>query len=143
MRTPDHSTEGDETGRRHPGYVANTRTIYYRRLSMNRPVASLIRPALSHGDADEYASWFRCLADGTRLLVLHAVATAGRAMTVGEIVDCVGVGQSTVSHHLRILAEERFVHMRANGTRTLVTVNRNCLQEFPEAAARIMGFDPQ
>ncbi|MYJ80621.1 MAG: ArsR family transcriptional regulator [Acidimicrobiaceae bacterium] len=58
----------------------------------------------------------------------------------GEIVDRVGVGQSTVSHHLRVLAEERFVHMRADGTRTLVTVNPDCLQALPEAAARIMGL---
>ena len=100
-----------------------------------------IRPALSAEDAHEYAGWFRCLADGTRLLVLNTVATAGRAMTVGEIVDRVGISQSTVSHHLRILAEDRFVHMRADGTRTLVTVNPDCLQALPEAAARIMGSD--
>ena len=108
---------------------------------MNTPAQTPIRTSLSHEDADEYASWFRCLADGTRLLVLNIVATTGRAMTVGEIVDRAGVGQSTVSHHLRILAEERFIHMRADGTRTLVTVNRSCLQEFPEAAARIMGLE--
>lgn len=98
---------------------------------------------LSPDEAGEYASWFRCLADGTRLRVLNAVATAGRAMTVGEIVDRVGVGQSTVSHHLRILADERFVFLRAEGTRTLVTVNPACLKELPEAAARIMGSDSQ
>ena len=109
---------------------------------MNGSRQDPVRQALSLADADEYASWFRCLADGTRLLVLNAVATAGRAMTVGEIVDQVGVGQSTVSHHLRVLAEECFVHMRADGTRTLVTVNADCLQALPEAASRIMGADP-
>lgn len=108
---------------------------------MNTPAQTPVRASLSHEDAHEYASWFRCLADGTRLLVLNIVATTERAMTVGEIVDRAGVGQSTVSHHLRVLAEERFVHMRADGTRTLVTVNRDCLKEFPEAAARIMGAD--
>ena len=108
---------------------------------MNTRMQSSTGTALSQEDADEYASWFRCLADGTRLLVLSAVATAGRALTVGEIVARVGIGQSTVSHHLRTLAEERFVYMRADGTRTLVSVNPDCLQEFPEAAARIMGFD--
>lgn len=103
---------------------------------------NLSQPALSPEDAYEYASWFRCLADGTRLLVLNTVATEGRAMTVGAIVDRVGVAQSTVSHHLRVLAAERFVHMQADGTRTLVSVNPNCLQALPEAAARIMGLDP-
>ena len=101
------------------------------------------RPALSAVEADEFADWFRCLADGTRLLVLNTVAVAGRAMTVGEIVAAVGVGQSTVSHHLRILAEERFVHLQADGTRTLVAVNPDCLRALPEAAARIMGSDPR
>lgn len=109
---------------------------------MNSSLQNPTQPALSPDDAAEYASWFRCLADGTRLLVLNAVATAGRAITVGEIVDRVGVGQSTVSHHLRVLAAERFVHVAADGTRTLVTVNADCLQEFPEAAARIMGSNP-
>ena len=108
---------------------------------MNNSAQDTTRPALSPQDADEYASWFQCLSDGTRLLVLNVVATAGRAMTVGEIVDRVGVGQSTVSHHLGVLAAERFVHMRADGTRTLVTVNPLCLQELPEAAALIMGAD--
>lgn len=108
---------------------------------MNTAAQVPTRPALSHEDAHEYASWFRCLADGTRLVVLNTVATAPRAMTVGEIVDRVGIGQSTVSHHLRVLAEECFVHMRADGTRTLVTVNQDCLRGLPEAAARIMGSD--
>ena len=105
--------------------------------------SAIERLALSAGEAGEYASWFRCLADGTRLRVLNAVATAGRAVTVGEVVDRVGVGQSTVSHHLRILADERFVFLRAEGTRTLVTVNAACLTELPEAAARIMGSGPR
>ena len=98
---------------------------------------------LSPDESDEYAGWFRCLADSTRLRVLNLVATAGREVTVGEIVSAAGVGQSTVSHHLRILAEERFVFLRADGTRTLVTVNSACLKELPEAAARIMGSNPR
>ena len=108
---------------------------------MNKPADTLSRQTLATADADEFASWFRCLADATRLLVLNAVATAPAAMTVGEIVDRVGIGQSTVSHHLRVLAGERFIHMQTAGTRTLVTVNHNCLQEFPQAAALIMGLE--
>lgn len=108
---------------------------------MERSSGTEAQPTLSADEAREYADWFRCLADGTRLLVLNAVATAGRAVTVGEIVARVGVGQSTVSHHLRILADERYVFLEADGTRTLVTVNPACLTDLPEAAARIMGSD--
>ena len=94
---------------------------------------------LTTAEADDYASWFRCLADGTRLLVLQSVATASKPLTVGEVVERVAKGQSTVSHHLKILAEERFVHLEADGTRTLVSVNPECLTALPDAAARIMG----
>ena len=89
--------------------------------------------------ADEYARWFRCLADGTRVRILSVVAGSGRALTVGEIVDAIGKSQSTVSRHLQILAEERFVHCEADGIRTLVRANPACMVGLPRAAAEIMG----
>jgi ArsR family transcriptional regulator len=91
--------------------------------------------------ADEYARWFRCLADGTRIRVLHAVACADRAMTVGEIVDLVGKSQSTVSKHLQVLASERFVIAEPDGIRTLVRVNADCMTALPLAAAEIMASE--
>jgi DNA-binding transcriptional ArsR family regulator len=39
------------------------------------------------------------------VLILNRLAVARRPMTVGEIVDAVDVGQSMVSHHLKLLAE--------------------------------------
>ena len=89
--------------------------------------------------ADEYASWFRCLADGTRLLVLNVVANASEPMTVGEIVAAVGKSQSTISRHLQVLAEDEFVFLELDGIRTYVRVNDNCMTALPEAAAQIMG----
>lgn len=89
--------------------------------------------------ADEYARWFRCLADGTRLRILNFVAAAGEPVTVGQIVDAVGKSQSTVSRHLQVLADERFVFTQPDGVRTLVSVNRRCMTELPEAAAAIMA----
>jgi DNA-binding transcriptional ArsR family regulator len=89
--------------------------------------------------ADEYASWFRCLADGTRLLVLNIVATASAPLTVGEIVDAVGKSQSTISRHLQLLADDGFVFLEADGIRTYVRVNDTCMTALPDAAAQIMG----
>lgn len=89
--------------------------------------------------ADEYAGWFRCLADGTRIRILNILARAGRPMTVGEIVDQIGKSQSTVSAHLQILAEERFVLTEPDGVRTLVRVNDSCMTALPEAASAIMA----
>ena len=89
--------------------------------------------------ADEYASWFRCLADGTRLLVLNVVAAAPAPITVGEIVDAVGKSQSTVSRHLQVLADDGFVILEVDGIRTYVRVNDACMTALPAAAAQIMG----
>ena len=89
--------------------------------------------------ADEYASWFRCLADGTRLRILHAVSTAERAVTVGEVVDQLDKSQSTVSRHLRVLADEGFVLTEPDGVRTLVRINPECMTALPVAAAAVMG----
>ena len=94
---------------------------------------------ISRAEADEYARWFRGLADGTRIQILHAVATASEPMTVGQIVEAVERSQSTVSRHLQILAEDEYVFMEPAGVSTLVRVNRTCMTALPEAAGRIMA----
>lgn len=96
---------------------------------------------MDEATADEYAGWFRCLADGTRIRVLNVVARAGRPLTVGEIVEQVGRSQSTVSRHLQVLAEERFVLTEPDGIRTLVRINEACMQELPRAASVIMASE--
>lgn len=97
---------------------------------------------LTPEDADEYAGWFRCLADGTRLRILHVIASAGRALTVGEVVDLVGKSQSTVSKHLQVLASYAFVIAEPDGIRTRVRINEACMTELPAAAAAIMATVP-
>jgi ArsR family transcriptional regulator len=93
---------------------------------------------LDQPTADEYASWFRCLADGTRVRILSIVAATEGPMTVGEIVDEVDKSQSTVSRHLQLLAEDGFVFLEQVGVRTLVRVNDSCMTALPDAAGAIM-----
>ena len=89
--------------------------------------------------AEDYASWFRCLADPTRIQILHLLAASEGPMTVGQIVHQVGVGQSTVSHHLNVLAQVRFVTVEHAGTSSRYRVNPRCLAAFPTAADVVMG----
>ena len=60
---------------------------------------------ISRNDATTWAGWFKALGDPPRSLILHLLATESRPMNVGEIVDVLDVGQSTISHHLQILGE--------------------------------------
>ena len=91
-------------------------------------------------DAATYAEWFACLADPTRVRLLHAVAVAGRAVPVGELAEQVGISQSTCSHHIRKLADVGFVVLRKEKTATLVTVNAACCTGLPHAADAVMGM---
>jgi DNA-binding transcriptional ArsR family regulator len=101
------------------------------------------RALLDRNLAETYAGWFRTVADPTRVQILHLVASAGRPLSVGEIVERVDVGQSTVSHHLAVLAEARFVLVEAAGTARLYRVNDACLSCFPSAADIVMGRAPE
>ena len=92
--------------------------------------------------AETYASWFRALSDPSRVQILHLLASVGRPLPVGEIVRRVQIGQSTVSHHLAVLAETRFVLMEKAGTARLYRVNDVCTSCFPSAADVVMGRIP-
>ncbi|MEU4745532.1 metalloregulator ArsR/SmtB family transcription factor [Actinosynnema sp. NPDC023658] len=94
---------------------------------------------LAPEDASTYAGWFACLADPTRVRVLHVVATHPGEITVGALTEAVGVSQSTCSHHVRRLAEVGFVRVRREGTATLVSVNAACCTGLPHAADAVMG----
>ncbi len=96
---------------------------------------------------EEWADWFKCLADPTRLRILHHVSGledgSDDGVTVGAIVQALDLTQSNVSHHLKVLAEQRFVVLEADGVRTLVRANPDCITALPEAAAAIMQTTPR
>lgn len=110
-------------------------------MTVELPVLAPARSApLSTRDAATYAEWFACLADPTRVRLLHAVAVAGRAVPVGELAEQVGISQSTCSHHVRKLADVGFVTLRKDRTATLVGVNPACCTGLPHAADAVMGM---
>ena len=101
---------------------------------MNADAGPRVRPT-----AAEDASGFRALADPTRSQSVARLARRGEPMNVGQIVDAVDVGQSTVSAHLKVLAEVRFVLADRRGTATYYRVNDACVECFPTAADIVMG----
>ncbi|MEH0827360.1 MULTISPECIES: ArsR/SmtB family transcription factor [unclassified Micromonospora] len=94
---------------------------------------------LDRATAETYASWFRALADPTRVQIVEYLARQARPMSVGEIVTAVGLAQSTVSQHLKILTEVRFVLVDPVGTARHYRINDACLGCFPSAADVVMG----
>src|SRR5690348_8041394 len=98
----------------------------------------LARP-LDRLTATEYATWFKALADPTRIQIVSLLARRGTPMNVGEIVAAVDVVQSTVSKHLKVLAEVRFLLAEPRGTATYYRINGACVECFPTAADIVMG----
>ncbi len=94
---------------------------------------------LDRAVAETYASWFRALADPSRVQIVEYLARQDRPLPVGEIVAAVGLAQSTVSQHLKILAEVRFVLVEPVGTARHYRINDACVDCFPSAADVVMG----
>ena len=64
----------------------------------------------------------KALADPTRQEIMTLICC--RELSVGDIVDAVGVRQPTVSHHLAILRDAGLVSGRSEGKHTFYTLNQ-------------------
>lgn len=97
-------------------------------------------PSVSEAEAETYASWFRALADPTRIRILNLLAQSDEPVCVCDITEHFPLGQPTISHHLKILRDVRFVCAERRGTYMHYHLNRACLAEFPAAARQILGI---
>ena len=111
-------------------------TIVHRRSTM---ILEGAVPLLKRSTAHEYASWFKALADPTRVQLVELLARTRAPMSVGEIVTAMGLAQSTVSQHLKILTEVRFVLVESVGNARHYRINHTCISCFPSAADVVMG----
>lgn len=79
---------------------------------------------LDHAQANDIAQQFACLADPTRLRLLSLIAAGGcRPISAGELVEPLGVGQPTVSHHLKKLVDAGLLTRSPDGRRAFYAVN--------------------
>lgn len=68
---------------------------------------------LADRDAQSIAETFRILGDPTRVKILHALSR--RELCVCDVSTVLGLGQSAVSHQLRLLRGARLVKHRKEG----------------------------
>lgn len=77
---------------------------------------------------------FQTLADPSRFQIVEALL--GGEQAVNDIVDRVGIHQSGVSRHLRILSEAGFVQMRPDGPKRLYSLKAEPFQELDRWVAQ-------
>lgn len=81
---------------------------------------------------------FQILADPSRRRVLDALRRGERQ--VNDLVEEVGIHQSGVSRHLRILHEAGFVAMRPDGQRRLYSLTPEPFRELDDWLAQYRQF---
>lgn len=63
--------------------------------------------------AAQVAELFSALGDTSRIRIIALLSESD--MNVGQMVECIGLSQSAVSHHLRHLRQMRLVRTRKDG----------------------------
>ncbi len=85
---------------------------------------------------------FKALADTTRLRLFNVLLH--NELNVNEIVDIMGMGQSRISRHLKILTDSNLLSSRRDGLWVFYTVNKkDANSRFVESIAHLLKGDEQ
>jgi ArsR family transcriptional regulator, arsenate/arsenite/antimonite-responsive transcriptional repressor len=99
--------------------------------------APLLASPLSTAEADELAAAFKALADPVRLRLLSLIANAPEGTACScDLEEPVGKTQSTVSHHLSILAEAGLITKEKLGRWVNCTIVPERLEALRDVLAR-------
>lgn len=78
--------------------------------------APLIREALNAEDAKRFAQLLKAVAEPTRLRLVSLIAAqTDKEACVCDLTEPIGLGQPTVSHHLKILVDAGILHREKRG----------------------------
>ncbi|GAB3848665.1 hypothetical protein GCM10028800_17260 [Nesterenkonia populi] len=101
--------------------------------------------SLNDEAAVEAAAKFKALADPNRLVLLSLVAAGENAEAcVCDLTEPVGLGQPTVSHHLKVLVDAGYLHREKRGTWSYYSVVPGSLEGLRETLVHLMpGEDDQ
>lgn len=79
-----------------------------------------------------FAQLAKALSHPARLRIIKILLQLDRKCSCfnSDIVDEVGLAQSTVSEHLRVLKNSGFIHTKANPPKTCYFINKEKLKEF-------------
>jgi len=86
--------------------------------------------------ADPDVLLLQAAADPTRLAILRQLSAQG-AVCACNFTDCCGVGQPTISHHLRVLREAGWVTAERRGTWIWYAIRPQALTRLRELAGEL------
>lgn len=95
---------------------------------------------ITEAEAECYATWMRALADPTRIRIVNMLAVREEPVCVCEFVDAFPLGQSTISHHLKILRDARFIFAERRGTFMYYQIDRSAIAGVPEGIRHLLDL---
>jgi ArsR family transcriptional regulator len=86
--------------------------------------------------------YFKALSDITRVRIYHVLLD--HELSVNELVALLGMGQSRVSHHVKILLDSGLLACRRSGVWSFYSADRSpAVQAFSEAARSLFDGEPE
>ena len=96
--------------------------------------APLAAPVLSDAEAEATAEIFRSLADTHRVKIVNLLATRGEPVCACELIQPLGLGQPTVSHHLKKLTDAGLLEREQRGKWAYFSLNADALRTLAAVA---------
>jgi ArsR family transcriptional regulator len=81
---------------------------------------------------------FKALSDLTRLKILRLITTKNQNFFVGEIAEKLGISNSAISQHLKILKHADIVHPVRDGYKVYYQLNKKAIKQFPSDVANLV-----
>jgi Predicted transcriptional regulators len=96
--------------------------------------APLAAPTISDEEAEATADVFRALADRHRVKIVNLLATSGEPVCACELIAPLGLGQPTVSHHLKKLTDAGLLDREQRGKWAYFSLNSDALRTLAAVA---------
>ena len=90
----------------------------------------LTTPRLSHEQASQLSGVFKALAHPGRVQLMNLLISSPFAVCVYDIQQAMGLAQSTVSHHLKLLVSAGLLHRQQRGIWAYYSVNRDAMRQL-------------
>jgi ArsR family transcriptional regulator, arsenate/arsenite/antimonite-responsive transcriptional repressor len=96
--------------------------------------APLAAPSMTDEQVVATAALFKALADPQRVRIVNLLAGASEPACVCDLTEPLGIGQPTVSHHLKKLVTAGLLEREQRGTWAYYSLNRDAMRRLADVA---------
>ncbi len=96
--------------------------------------APLAAPVMTDDETNATAELFRVLGDPARVRIVNRIAVAGAPVCACDFYDALGLGQPTVSYHLKRLTDVGLLEREQRGKWAFFSLNGEAVEKLAAVA---------